>query len=213
MDGFEGWFTVLAAVVTVGLGSVLYVSHRGRRRWGKVVSSTEVGEGAYRAVQVQSEQDRGTPAAVNVAAIASVTWAAITLLVFVPAGTLLAGLGLDQSRWAPLGLFSLAVTLSGLVLSIMLAIHAFRLVRRRSDVAQHSLTIARFSYIHHALVWFGFSVAVLLTDASHTLSAAFALALPCGIGLLVGALVGQAGAAGLEIERLEVQRLETAPLT
>lgn len=207
MNAFETWLAVLGSVVAVGLAGVLYASHRARRRWGKIPSSIEAGDGAYRAGQVQQERNRGTPSVVSTAAIAGVTWGAITLLVFVPAGGLLTvmsangGLGL-------LALFGGASTLSGVVLGVGTAVAAFRLVRRSGDAVQHSQTIARFGYIHHGVVWLGFSIAALVMSGPEALASAGFLVVPCGIGMFVSGLMSRASTAGREVERLEAQRLE-----
>jgi hypothetical protein len=211
MGTFDTWLAVLGSVVAVGLAGVLYAAHRGRRRWGKIPSSIEAGEGAYRAGEVQQERHRGTPSAVSTAGIAGVTWGAITLLVFVPAGGLLTLMSADGNAGL-LGLFAGAVTLSGLVFGIGVAVAAFRLVRRSEEAVRHGATIARFGYVHHAVVWLGFSVAVLILDGNEALAATALLAIPCGIGTFVSFLMSQACAAGLEVERQENERLQAAAI-
>lgn len=209
MDGLNVWLAILGGTVTLGLIGVLVASHVGRWRWGKQVSTESAGAGAYREGEVHREQPRGTPSSVRLAAIAAVTWGAITLLVFVPAGGMLAIVSGERGTAGVLGLFSFVAALSGVALAIALMVNAFRLVRRDEGVADAGLGTARFCFIHHAVVFGGFSIAgASFHDTAFTM---MALAVPCGIGMLVGAQLRSASIEVREIDRLERDRVGDGP--
>ncbi len=212
MGVFQTWLLVLGAAVITGIGGVVFSADPARRRWGNVAEREPAGDGAYRAGDVTRERPRGTPPSVRLASIGAVTWGFITLLVFVPAGGLLALASFDFSASSALGTTSLILSASGLALGLALVASAFRLVRRHPDAADGARKIARFCYVHHAAVWVGFSVAAIALEADSALGVVLALAVPCALGAVVAHQVQRAADVLEAIDRLETQRLEAASL-
>lgn len=193
MEVFQSWLAVLAVSLVVPLAALLWVARSFRSRWGKVSSTASAGDGAFRSAEVTTSRDGDTPAAVRVAAIAAITWAVITGLVFVPLGGLLALMNFELEHAPIAGVVALCATFSGLVLAIALAMIAFRLVRRRAD-AQMTRWVAGFCHAHHGAVWLSFSIMVVTSSEreSEVLGAAVLLAIPCGLGMLLARQVQRA---------------------
>lgn len=191
MLALEFW---LWALCLFPIGAALWMvgqSFRARRRWGTTEGPVhEAGDGGYRSAPVRSEVLLGTPRLVTVGAVLASVWGAITLLLFVPAGLVLTAASAQESGGeAWLLVLSLCASLSGVVVALGLLAASHGLVRRSRLSVERAILVARYSHIHHAVIWgAGFAVALVLD--SHFAPAAFVgLALPCGMGLFVGHLL------------------------
>lgn len=172
-------------IVLVGLGlivfwsvvTVLVLRARHAWRWGEISEApTMVGEGAYRQTLVRTVRPRSVPACISWAAGLGFVWAALTFLVFVPAGLLLVEL---ESVGAPWLLVLVLLAISGLGLAGMLLVAGTSLLRCRPNAAQRAKAAGWWSLLHHAAVLSTMVGLAIASDVEQLFSIAL---IPCLLG-------------------------------
>lgn len=181
--GFFALFLVPATIV--GLLALAT-----RDRWGVDRVAVASAGGAYRG-GATTQVARTMPPRVALAAVIALGWAAVTGLVFVPAGGALVLVSLDGGRGA-LAAPTLAIVLSGLVHAVALGFAGVGLAVRSATAADVARRTAAYARFHHVAVFVVFSLAVLALEPSAWAVLA-ALAVPCGLGWLVGRALDAAG--------------------
>lgn len=175
-----------------------------RDRWGARRVPIARGEGAYRAAEVGVPEARTIPVRVTVSSIASWTWGAATMFVFVPAGAALLLVASDRGSGAAGGVFMLfviGIVLSGVAHAIMLFVAGTQVARHHPLAAKTAHSAAVFAWWHHGAVFAGFTMGALLARPEVALAAMALLAIPCGIGALVGASLHAAAKRIEDIDR------------
>lgn len=158
-----------------------------RRRWGVRHVAIAGGDGAYRAAEVRVPVPRPVPRSVTVAAIAAWTWGAVTLLLFVPAGALLAMITSERgSAGALTAIVVVLVVMSGVAHAFALFVAGTRVARHHEGAAEAAKKTALFAWWHHAAVWVLFTFVTFAHEPASAPITLFLLALPCGLGALVG---------------------------
>lgn len=198
-------FLVGAGIVAVVVGLPL-AALATRRRWGTVrVDVGAQGEGAYRAGPRSEEAMRGTPPIVAIGSMVVGFWALLTLLVFVPGGGLATAILFDARDPLPslAGLGSIAVVISGVFLGVRLATAGLGLVRRSEGASARAKATLRHSDLHHAAVFVTYAFGLLASEGGDAAAMVTLLLVPCGIGALVGRVLGAMIHALDEVERVE----------
>jgi len=173
--GFFALFLVPATIV--GLLALAT-----RDRWGVDRVAVASAGGAYRG-GATAQVARTMPPRVALAAMLALGWAAVTGLVFVPAGGALVLVSLDGGRGA-LAAPTLAIVLSGLVHAVALGFAGVGLAVRSATAADVARRTAAYARFHHAAVFVVFSLAVLALEPS-AVAVLAGLAVPCGLGWMV----------------------------
>lgn len=187
--------TALAALAALCTVAVLLFAVASRGRWGtEPAPAVDVGGGPFRGGAVSARRPRGLPGVVGAAAGTGFFWAALTALVFAPAGGLLALLFADQAP-AFLAALVVLVALSGLLLAISLVAASVQLLRRGSHAASLGRGTAIWSYAHHGAVFAVMAIAALVEPHIPVLLLA---AIPCAVGAVHALLLQRAAA---EVER------------
>lgn len=182
----SAWLLTFGAAMLLALLGVAHTLSRSKHRWGYQHRHTErSGEGAYRTGEVTIVARRHVPVVVRIAAIAAAMWAVITGVVLVPAGILLV---LGSSMLGAMGpaLFGLLAVPSGLALSIALGATAIALPERKDDTLVAAAV--RFDLAHHIAVWIALTALSWLLD-DDVIGWAPAIAVPCGIGVMLSGLL------------------------
>ncbi|MDQ3035460.1 MAG: hypothetical protein M3Y87_23850 [Myxococcota bacterium] len=175
-----------------------------RDRWGTRRVPIAQGEGAYRSGEVGMPVPREVPLSVSVSAIASCTWGAVTMFLLAPAGGVLLLLVSERAGAAfPTLLVITAVVLSGFAHAIALFVAGAQVARHHPLAAATARKAAAFAWWHHAAVLVGFTLCVLFESPELAPATLFFLAIPCGIGALVGASLHAAGQRIAAIDRAD----------
>lgn len=153
-----------------------------RDRWGVDRVPVSSAGGAYRG-GATSRVARRIPACIAAASALALVWAAVTGLVFVPAGGALVLIAVDGGAGA-LAAFTLAIVISGLVHAIALAAAGSALAVRSALAVERARRTATYARVHHTAVLLGFAAAVV-ARTDEPLAALAALAVPCAVGWLV----------------------------
>lgn len=172
---------VLGLVILIGSFALAYgLSDRHAWRWGTSEAKVVAPAGGYRDAALTQEVARPVPPLIPLVASTGFVWAAITLLVFAPAGALFTMM-LEGHRLACVCF--LTVTVSGFGLGIGLIVAGLDLVRCRERAPSTARSVGTWSLVHHAAVL----VATCVTAAAEGGdSAALILvaAVPCALGAL-----------------------------
>lgn len=204
----EAYPVVVSVAVVLAALAALHAHHRSRGRWGwSRVPLGESGEGAYRSAERHADVARRAPGAVLGAGLSARVWAALTVLVFVPAGglatLLMVALGEEHAFSTLFGILVGLLVLSGLGLGVGLVRSAVIIEQRRVD--DDVREVVRWSFVHHALVALVFVAEGALLDPQ-----AFALAIVtvvpvCAVGAGVAVALRRASRvveASVDAERL-----------
>ncbi len=176
------WAVVTALCLSVAHGVHGYLRTAGR--WGEErVPLGDAGEGAYRSAPRFAVVTPRAPGRVLGAGLLARVWAALTLMVFVPAGGLgvlaFVGLGEETAVSAFLGIVLGALVLSGLGLVGALIVTARAIEKREATDVRG---VVRWSLWHHAAVAAVFVIEGLALDPGAAL-AALAIVVPvCAAG-------------------------------
>jgi len=192
MDAYLwGIGAVLVAIVMRGL----WVHAHPNGLWGqKRIVTGALGAGAYRSAPVHSVRARHAPRRVLLAGILSRVWAALTLLVFAPAGVLGAMLFGAVGEHSPLGVVFVVLTagvvISGFALGVALA-RAGGVVMHRERLEPLAPTL-RWSYAHHVLVAATFLAGALAFEAEMARAVVYTVVPVCAVGIAITWLLGSA---------------------
>ena len=162
----ETYGVILGGAVAMALVAIVALGASNAWRFGRVFGpTTRIGNGGpYREREERSVEGRGVPKTVWLAAVSAGLWGVVTLLVFVPAGALLAlaiffggeYTGHPFDAWAVAGSLTLAgMCISALLLAVVLCIYAARLMRRD---ASHVTEVVMWSIAHHLAVFVYFLI-------------------------------------------------------
>ncbi|HJL15216.1 MAG TPA: hypothetical protein RMH99_06145 [Sandaracinaceae bacterium LLY-WYZ-13_1] len=170
-----------AALLLASGGTVAFFAHRHGWRWGaRPLRSTPRGEGGYRSAPVTAGHvPKGFPPSVLLSSGVGFVWAALTLLVFAPAGVLFCLL-LSDGDLAALSIPTLlAICASGFGLAVALVVNGVGLLRCRPAAHRWAVRIAGWSLGHHlAVAAFFTAVGVAAREEAVTM-----VAVPCAVGI------------------------------
>lgn len=186
MELWDGYLVTVVVVLVLAIAHGLH-GHRGTvGKWGALrFAFGEEGPGAYRSAPRYAVVTPPAPGSVLLAGVVVRVWAALTLLVFVPAGVvgalLFLGLG-EHSVVSGLLAFVLgALVLSGLGLSFAL-FAATTAVEQRQE-GSDARDVVRWSLVHHALVALVFVVEGIAIDPQAAALALFVVVPVCAVGV------------------------------
>ncbi|UJR86943.1 hypothetical protein [Sandaracinus amylolyticus] len=201
---------VPALALVMGIGWVL----EGRDRWGVWRAPVAAGQGAYRAASVTRETARRVPPSVVIAGLLAPVWGAITMLVLMPAGAVLALmlLGSGELPFVFAGMIVAAAAVSGIALACMLFRVGSALAQRAPDAPITARETAIYGACHHALIWVLFPLPLLAGGPPDLAwrDATLALAVPCGVGLVVALVVLVAGRRVAALDAEDHARISTS---
>lgn len=184
MEPWDAYLVALVVVVGLAVAHGIRGYLRTRGRWGEVrVPLGEAGDGAYRSAQRFSVVTPRAPGRVLYAGLLARLWAALTLMVFVPAGGMgvlaFVGLGEETVLSTLLGIVLGGLVLSGLGLVGALFLTARAIEKREPTDAR---SVVRWSLVHHALVAAVFLVEGLALDPGAALAALAVVVPVCAVG-------------------------------
>ncbi|WP_053236645.1 hypothetical protein [Sandaracinus amylolyticus] len=205
------WLCVVVPAVVAGVAGVCLLLEA-PDRWGVSRAPVAAGEGAYRAGRVTRETARRVPLSVVTAALLTSMWGAITLVVLVPAGAVLAAMlvGSHEPRVVIGALVVGASLVSGTALAFTLFRAGHALAHRAAGAPSVARATALHAVCHHALIWVLFPLPLLLDPYRDAGPAYVALAVPCGIGLVVALVVLVAGRRVAALDAEDQARISTS---
>lgn len=197
------YFWGLVSIIVVGLARAVWLHVHPSGRWGEErVATGVVGAGAYRSHVHYESHDRRAPKRVLFATMLGRTWAALTGLVFAPAGLLAALLFGVAGEHAPLGVVFviavLALSISGFALSVAL-VRATGAVARR-DTSTPLATTLTWSHLHHGLVVATFFSAAVVFEPHSAGLVAMTVLPTCLVGVAVTLLLASAEQRAAQVD-------------